>query len=94
MKSPGCAWGSWGKLIKALHSGGAQAAVMCGALNKANVFRDMRFDFKALTLLGRLKQMSDDGLLRTICQVLEDEGYIHFAGPTPFCLICWRPGGA
>ncbi len=66
--------GQLGKLIKSLHKGGARAAVMCGAINKASVFKGVRFDMKALSLLSKLKQMSDDGILRTVCGVLENEG--------------------
>ncbi len=66
--------GQLGKLIKALKQGGASQAVMCGGVTKTRMFKDVKPDLKALTLVGKLRHMSDDGILRTLAQVLADEG--------------------
>lgn len=66
--------GQLGKLIKALKKGGASQAVMCGGVTKTRMFKDVKPDLKALTLVGKLRHMADDGILRTLAQVLADEG--------------------
>lgn len=66
--------GQLGKLIKALKQGGARQAVMCGGVTKTRMFKDVMPDLKALTLFGKLRHMSDDGILRTLAEVLRDEG--------------------
>ena len=38
------------------------------------MFKDVRPDLKAVTLVGKLRHMADDGILRTLASVLEDEG--------------------
>jgi hypothetical protein len=68
--------GQLGKLIKALKSSGTTRAVMCGGVKKTRMFKDVRPDFKAMTLLNKLRHMADDGILRTFCKVLEDEGIL------------------
>jgi DUF1009 family protein len=66
--------GQLGRLIKAFKQAGVSQAVMCGGITKAKAIKDMRFDLKALTLVGKLKRLSDDGILRTLCGVLEKNG--------------------
>lgn len=66
--------GQLGKLIKALRQAGVQQAVMCGGVEKTRMFVDVRPDLKALSLIGRIRHLADDGILRTFCQVLEEEG--------------------
>ncbi len=66
--------GQLGKLIKALKKGGASQAVMCGGVTKTRMFKDVKPDLKALTLVGKLRHMADDGILRTLAQVLAEEG--------------------
>jgi DUF1009 family protein len=68
--------GQLGKLIKALKKSGASQAVMCGGVTKTRMFKDVKPDLKALTLVGKLRHMADDGILRTLAQVLADEGII------------------
>ena len=63
-----------GKLIKALRQAGVTQAVMCGGVEKTRMFVDVRPDLKALSLIGRIRHLADDGILRTFCQVLEEEG--------------------
>ena len=66
--------GQLGKIIKALRRAGVEKAVMCGGVEKTRMFVDVRPDIKALSLLGRIRHLADDGILRTFCQVLEEEG--------------------
>jgi DUF1009 family protein len=47
---------------------------MCGGVTKTRMFKDVKPDLKALTLVGKLRHMADDGILRTLAQVLADEG--------------------
>ena len=66
--------GQLGKLIKALRKEGVRQAVMCGGVEKTRMFVDVRPDIKALSLIGRIRHLADDGILRTLCEVLEEEG--------------------
>ncbi len=66
--------GQLGKLIKAFKRGGAQKVVMAGGIEKKRMFKDVRPDLKALSVIGKLRHLADDGLLRTFCRLLEDEG--------------------
>ncbi len=66
--------GQLGRLIKTFKRAGIGQAVMCGGVKKTRMFRDLWPDLKAFGLLSKLRQLSDDGILRTLAQVLEDEG--------------------
>jgi len=68
--------GKLGKLIKAFKRAGVTRAVMCGGVKKTRMFTDVRPDLKALSLIGKLRHLADDGILRTLSRVLEDEGII------------------
>lgn len=66
--------GQVGKLLKAFRKAGVERAVMCGGITKTRMFRDVRPDIKALSLLNRLRHLADDGVLRTLADFLADEG--------------------
>lgn len=66
--------GQLGALIKGLKRYGARRAVMCGGVRKTRMFRDVRPDWKAARLLTRLRHLADDGILRTLADVLAEEG--------------------
>lgn len=66
--------GQLGKIIKTFRKAGVSRAVMCGAITKTRIFKDVRPDLRALLLLRHLKHMADDGILRTISRYLGDEG--------------------
>ncbi len=66
--------GQLGKLIKAFKSQGVSRAAMCGGVTKPRMFSDVRPDLKALTLIGKLRHLADDGILRTLATVLAGEG--------------------
>lgn len=65
--------GQLGKLIKAFRQAGVSRAVMCGGVTKTRMFHDIRPDFKALTIMGKLRHLADDGILRTLAKVLAEE---------------------
>lgn len=66
--------GQVGKLLKAFRKAGVRQAVMCGGVTKTRMFRDVRPDMKALSLINRIRHMADDGILRTLADFLADEG--------------------
>ena len=66
--------GQLGKLIKAFKKAGVKRAAMCGGVKKTRMFKDVRPDLKAFALVGKLRHMADDGILRTLADVLEGEG--------------------
>ncbi len=66
--------GKLGKLLKAFKQAGVDRAVMAGGVKKTRMFKDVKPDLKALSLIGRLRHLADDGLLRTFAQVLSEEG--------------------
>jgi DUF1009 family protein len=49
-------------------------AVLIGAITKTRLFTDIRPDTKALGLLARMRNTSDDGMLRAFADLLESEG--------------------
>jgi len=49
-------------------------AVMMGGIQKTRMFRDIRPDIKALSLVAGLLHTNDDGLLRALADFLEKEG--------------------
>lgn len=64
--------GQLGKLISFFKKKGIKNTVMAGGIQKTKIF-DVRPDFRALTLLSRLKEKKDDILLRAIADELEKE---------------------
>lgn len=64
--------GQIGKLISFFKKAGVTDAVMAGGIRKTRLF-EMRPDFRALTLLARLKEKKDDALLRAFAGELERE---------------------
>jgi DUF1009 family protein len=66
--------GKLGKLLKAFHKAGVTRAVMAGGVKKTRMFRDVKPDLKALSLIAHMKHLADDGLLRTFAKVLAEEG--------------------
>jgi len=66
--------GKLGKLLKAFHKAGVTRAVMAGGVQKTRMFKDVKPDLKALSLISHMKHLADDGLLRTFAKVLSQEG--------------------
>jgi hypothetical protein len=66
--------GKLGKLLKAFRAAGVSRAVMAGGVTKARMFKDVKPDLKALSVIGKMRHLADDGLLRAFAGVLADEG--------------------
>ncbi|MGB3940143.1 MAG: UDP-2,3-diacylglucosamine diphosphatase LpxI [Candidatus Manganitrophaceae bacterium] len=64
--------GQIGKLIAFFKKAGVSDAVMAGGIRKTRIF-EMRPDFRALSLLTRMKEKKDDALLRAFAGELERE---------------------
>lgn len=64
--------GQIGKLISYFKKSGISDAVMAGGIRKTRIF-EMRPDFRALSILARLKEKKDDALLRALAGELEQE---------------------
>lgn len=64
--------GQIGKLIAYFKKSGISGAVMAGGIRKTRIF-EMRPDFRALSILARLKEKKDDALLRALAAELEQE---------------------
>ena len=66
--------GQLNKLLKFFRSHGVSQAVMMGAISKANIFKDIRPDFKALTFIAKTAGTHDDNVLSSFADLLEKEG--------------------
>lgn len=66
--------GQFNSLIQALKNDGVSEAVMLGGIKKTHVFSALRPDLRAITLVTRLKNLKDDGILRAVAAELENEG--------------------
>jgi hypothetical protein len=66
--------GQINKLIKFFRSNQVTEAVMMGTIAKAKLFRDLRPDIKAISLIAGMHHTMDDGILRALAGVLEKEG--------------------
>lgn len=68
--------GQLGKLIDILKRENVTEAVMAGGINKKNIYGRIRPDMKALSVWSKLKSRLDDGILRAVASILEDEGIV------------------
>ena len=66
--------GQLNRMITALKHDNVQEVVMLGGIKKTHLFSRARPDFRAFSLLKRLKALKDDEILRAIAQELENEG--------------------
>lgn len=66
--------GQLGKLIKAFQQAGVTQAVMAGGVTKTRMFADVRPDLKTLGLIGKIRHLADDGILRTLADYLGEQG--------------------
>ena len=66
--------GQLGKIVKIFQKSGVTEAVMAGAISKTKLYSKALPDLKGLSLLTRLREMRDDGILRAVASVLEAEG--------------------
>jgi hypothetical protein len=83
--------GQLGKLTRALKEGGVSEVVFAGGISKQTMYR-AKPDLKAVMLLARLRDRSDDGVLRALATELEAQG-IRVADPTGYLSeLLARPG--
>ncbi len=66
--------GQLGKIIKVFRDAGVTDAIMAGGITKTRLYSKAMPDLKGLSLLARLSEMRDDGILRAVSSVLETEG--------------------
>jgi DUF1009 family protein len=66
--------GQAGKIIKTFKDEGIRELVFIGKVNKALIFKDIRFDLRAITLMARLRDRKDDTIMLTIVDELKKEG--------------------
>jgi len=62
------------RLLNFFRKHGIDQAVMMGGIQKTRMFRDIRPDTKALSLIAGLKHTNDDWLLRAFADFMEKEG--------------------
>ena len=61
-------------LIKYFKKYRIDQAVMLGGIKKTNVFKDLKPDIKAISLIAGLRNTHDDGILRAFAGLLEKNG--------------------
>ena len=73
--------GQLGKMIAVFEKSGVREAIMAGQIAPKNLF-DLRPDFKALLLLGRLKERNAESLFGGIADELEKSGVTLLSATT------------
>lgn len=66
--------GQLSKMIDYFKKEGVKEAIMAGGVSKKFMFKDIRPDLRAISLLFRLKDKKDDTILRAIAGELEKDG--------------------
>jgi len=70
-------WIYLGQIKKIIHffkSNQVTQAVMMGTIAKTRLFKDLRPDTKALSLIAGMRHTLDDGILRSLAKFLEEQG--------------------
>lgn len=91
--------GQVGKIIKTLKDEGIRDLVFIGKVNKSLIFKDIKFDLRAITLMARLKDRKDDTIMLAIVDELKREGievieqtiFLEDMMPSPGVLTRRRP---
>ncbi len=68
--------GQAGRAIKILRVNGAKYCVFAGKVEKAPVLAGLRFDARAVKILARVRDFTDDELMGELVRELEGEGFI------------------
>ncbi len=66
--------GNLGELIKTLKEENIKEAVMVGQVKHTRLFTEIKLDFQAIKLLGKIKNKKTDSILGAVAQELEKEG--------------------
>lgn len=69
------ALGQAGRAIKLLHKNDARYCVFAGKVEKAPVLAGLRFDARAVKILARVRDFTDDRLMVELVNELESEGF-------------------
>jgi DUF1009 family protein len=62
------------RLIRFFRKNDVREAVMMGAIRKTRMFTDVKPDMAAISIIAKMRNTHDDGLLSTFARVLEQEG--------------------
>ena len=68
--------GEVSRLVEIFKSEGVTEAIMAGGISKRLMFRNIKPDLRALSLLFKLKDRKDDTILRALADELEKEGIV------------------
>ncbi len=66
--------GRVGQLIKFFKKNNITQAVMMGGIKKTKIFKDVKPDLKAISIMAGMRHTHDDGILRAFADALEKEG--------------------
>lgn len=66
--------GQVGKIIKTFKDEGIKELVFIGKVNKSLIFKDIKFDLRAIALMARLRDRKDDTIMLAIVDELRGEG--------------------
>ena len=66
--------GQLGKIIRIFKAAGVRQAVMAGGISRGRLFRELRPDWRALSVIRRAGAGQDDRLLRAVADELAREG--------------------
>lgn len=84
--------GNLSKLIKELKAAQVDKVIMAGQILHVNIFKEIRFDWRALLLLKRLVDKKADTILGAVAAELEREG-IHVLDSTRYLSSLLPPPG-
>ena len=66
--------GQLNKLIRYFKSHGVTQALLMGSISKANIFKDIRPDFKALAFIAKTAGTHDDNILSSFADLMKKQG--------------------
>lgn len=66
--------GEAGKILKCLKNEGVKDVALVGKVEKRLLFRNLKFDLRAIKILSQLRNRSDDTIMHAIVNELEGEG--------------------
>ncbi len=69
-----CGLGQTDKVINVFKDAGVSEVVLIGKIEKVSVFQNLKFDLRAVKLMGRLLQKDDSSIMTAIINELEGEG--------------------
>lgn len=69
------ALGQAGKVFKTFHGADVTEVAMIGKIDKRAIFKNPKFDMRAISILAKMKTKNDDTFMLTIVSELEKEGF-------------------